>query len=175
MLWKLYIIWKAITWKCFRNVTSFISIYLFYSRTPYSKLSPWSRDSPNYLVFGPNGLSVKSNYKLTYSSKEQTTSTTASTSTTSTSTTSTSTTCSSNGSVKYQVELGLVFIFTLLMLYLSMIVFPMSLAWAEQTVIQYYRVFQIKVCYLKVLLTSYLVCFNHVSTYQKNCIKNESR
>ena len=119
MLWKLYIIWKAITWKCFRNVTSFISIDLFYSRTPYSKLSPWSRDSPNYLVFGPNGLSVKSNYKLTYSSKEETNSTTTTTTTSTTSTTSTSTTtsttCSSNSSVKYQVELGLVFIFTLLM------------------------------------------------------------
>ena len=119
MLWKLYIIWKAITRKCFRNVTSFISIDLFYSRTPYSKLSPWSRDSPNYLVFGPNGLSVKSNYKLTYSSKEETNSTTTTTTTSTTSTTSTSTTtsttCSSNSSVKYQVELGLVFIFTLLM------------------------------------------------------------
>merc|ERR1712223_1048063 len=101
------------------------------------KLSPWSRDSPNYLVFGPNGLSVKSNYKLTYSSKEETNSTTTTTTTTSSTTsttsktstsTTTSTTCSSNSSVKYQVELGLVFIFTLLMLYLSMIVFPMSLA-----------------------------------------------
>ena len=102
-------------------MTSFISIDLFYSRTPYSKLSPWSRDSPNYLVFGPNGLSVKSNYKLTYSSKEETNSTTTTTTTTSSTTsttstsTTTSTTCSSNSSVKYQVELGLVFIFTLLM------------------------------------------------------------
>ena len=59
---------------------------IFFARTPtptsdseFPKLNPWSRESPEYIVFGPEGLSIASDYRKTYSSKTTTTTTTTTT------------------------------------------------------------------------------------------------
>ena len=44
--------------------------------TDFPKLNPWTRENPEYIVFDQNGMSIRENYKLTYSSKTVATTTT---------------------------------------------------------------------------------------------------
>ena len=69
---------------------SFIFNHIF-GRTPtpssdseFPKLNPWSREFPEYIVFGSEGMSIASDYKKTYSSKTTITTTTTTATTTST-------------------------------------------------------------------------------------------
>ena len=67
--------------------------------TDFPKLNPWTRENPEYIVFDQNGMSIRENYKLTYSSKTMASTTTSTTTSTKSPTTTNECICSGSSRI----------------------------------------------------------------------------